>query len=149
MLWHWQPVAISRMMLSAILPNPPSVVLPATTSANHSVSHAWQTSSFLNSVLDLESWFGLSKPVYGGPCRHCTVFSLIRMSVLCFSTFPAALKCFTLCLYRLWHLPRFISGYYTDVKKKTFNAFMLQARARVSVCMSVCSADELRLCGYC
>jgi hypothetical protein len=37
--------------------------------------------------------------VYGGPCRHCAVLSLSR----------------------------FISGYYTDVNKKTFIVFMLHA----------------------
>lgn len=69
--------------------------------------------------------FGLSRLVYGGPCRHCAVFSLICMSVLFFSTFPTAPKYFTLCLYRLWSLPRFISGYYTDVNKKMSIVFML------------------------
>jgi hypothetical protein len=78
-------------------------------------------------------WFGLSRLVYGGPCRHGTVFGLICMSVLCFSTFPTAINHFTLCLYRLWRLPRFISGYYTDVKKKMFNVFMLHAWACVSL----------------
>jgi hypothetical protein len=109
------------------------------------VSHTCHRKSFLTWTWNYKLWFGLSRLVNGGPYRHCTVFSVIYMSILCFSAFPTALRYFTLCLYRLWSLPKFISGYYTLMLTRKCSLCSCCMHAHVSVC----SVDELRLCGYC
>ena len=107
------------------LTHPPSYYLQLP--QDITLSYAWPTNSFLNSVL------AFSRLVYR-VLASIVVFSLIRISFLCFPTFPTAFKYFTLCLYRQWSLPRLISGYYADVKK---NMFILVFMFHACTCVSL------------
>lgn len=100
------------------------------------VTHFWILYWTWNSKL----WFGLSRLVYGGLCRHCTVFSLnVCLSFVSQLSQQQSSILLCVCTDCGVFLDSFL-GITLMLNKKMFNAFMLHAWTCVSLsaCLYVC-----------